>query len=267
MKHTKKSGRRLFLALLLLITALPAGGCAQNTYGASLYGDVDFFSGGSSLITAKDGSGPYLFWVSWNVVNPSADLAHERFYLWNEDQHTLVPLDVYYDPEVQPLQSDPNVMDALREQLVTAYYETADSNDDFGPAHSFYVGRGDNVGASDLETLAQKYYQEDYLAFEAIFPLLEEETQREWLEYAYREEEKALFSGILDELNPDQDELIQWAQRAYADDKVAISDALARQYLDADALPAWLSQAQEDGRTVFQRLLENAIQDRKRYGT
>lgn len=264
MKHTKKSGKRLFLALLLLITAIPAGGCTQDT---SLYGDAEWFCGGSSLVTAKDGSGPYLFHVFYNVVNPSADLTPERFYLWDEDRHALVPLDVYYDPKVQPLQSDPNVMDALREQLVTAYCETADSNGSVGPARSFLVTQGDNVGASDLETLAQKYYQEDYLAFEAIFPLLEEETQREWLEYAYREEEKALFSGILDELNPDQDELIQWAQRAYADDKVAISDALARQYLDADALPAWLSQAQEGGRTVFQRLLENAIQDRKRYGT
>lgn len=259
----RKRSKHLLPALLLLAAVLPAGGCAQDDHDSSLYGEYSY--GSYELVTAKDGSGPYLFRIGWNVTKPGAKWSPERFYLWNEGQRTLVPLDVYYASYVQPLRSDPSVMDALRERLVTAYYESTDSGGSLVPTHSFFVTRGDNVGALGPEALAQKYREEgDGLSFYAVFPMLEEETQREWLEYAYREESKNLFSGILDEMDLDQEELIQWARRAYDDDKVAISDSLARWHLDADVLPAWLAQAQEDGRIVFQTLLENAIQDRKK---
>lgn len=259
----RKRSKHLLPALLLLAAVLPAGGCTQNDHDSSLYGEYSY--GSYELITAKDGSGPYLFHIGWNVTKPGAKWSPERFYLWNEGQHTLVPLDVYYASYVQSLRSDPSVMDALRERLVTAYYESTDSGGSLVPIRSFFVTRGDNVGALGPEALAQKYYEEgDGLSFDVVFSMLEEETQREWLEYAYREEIKNLFDDILHELHPDQEELIQWARRAYDDDKVAISDSLARCHLDADVLPVWLSQAQEDGRIVFQTLLENAIQDRKK---
>ena len=129
--------------------------------------------------------------------------------------------------------STPGAMQALRELMLEEYKHGKVRGD---RDINFFIHVADDVGAVGAEKLAQRYYEDGLgIEFGEVLYLLDESIQREWLERAYAEGNKTLYSEALEclywddrnnwmEMDPQVVE--ELAQQAYADDKVEIFDVL-----------------------------------------
>ena len=87
--------------------------------------------------------------------------------------------------------------------------------------------------------------------------------RREWLERAYREGDRSLYEQVLNSFYPvdetmDPAVLEELAQRAYADNKVAIFDVWAG-YMDREALERWQERLERENRVVYLPIVRESL--------
>lgn len=106
---------------------------------------------------------------------------------------------------------------------------------------------------------AEQYYESGSLPlFEIAFSRLDERAQKTWLDMLYDDGDAAFFSAALCALGEDSALPAGYAERAYADEDMAIFSILTG-YMDETELEHWLERAMEDEDWAFQSILFGAL--------
>ena len=109
---------------------------------------------------------------------------------------------------------------------------------------------------------AERYYKADSLPlFEIVFPRLDENMQKEWLEKFYADGDCAFFSVAVRGLDPNSSLFAGFAEKAYAEEETAFFSILT-DCMENAALELWLDRALEDGDWALQSILFDKL-DRK----
>ena len=92
----------------------------------------------------------------------------------------------------------------------------------------FHTGGTGGQDSRDYAFLAQRYYEADrLLLFEITFPRLDESVQKTWLAKFYDDEDFAFFSVAVRGLGADSPLFSDFAEKAYADEEIALFSATA----------------------------------------
>jgi len=112
-----------------------------------------------------------------------------------------------------------------------------------------------DADSKDYTARAERYYEADSLPlFEIIFPRLEENAQKKWLEKFYAEGDFAFFSVAVRGLDTNSSLFADFVEKAYTDEEIAFFSTLTDN-MDETELELWLDRALEDNRWDFQSML------------
>ena len=213
-----------------------------------------------------DSQGPYIFNLSWNVYGYNGEIPPSKtFPVWDEEEQERVTLTAYFSKYSEKIMRNPGAMQALRELMLEEYKHGKGRGD---RETNFFIHVADDIGAVGAEKLAQRYYEDGLgIEFGEVLYLLDESIQREWLERAYAEGNKTLYSEVLEclywddrnnwmEMDPQVVE--ELAQQAYADDKVEIFDVLTW-HMDRTALERWQERLEQENRAVYLPIVRESL--------
>ncbi len=126
-----------------------------------------------------------------------------------------------------------------------------------------------DANSKDAAVQAERYYQADSLPlFELVFPRLDENAQREWLERLYAAGDFAFFSVAVRGLDANSSLFAGFAEKAYTEEEIAFFSTLTDRMGEAE-LEVWLDRALKDGNWAFQSMLfdkldrDDAFDERK----
>ncbi len=199
--------------------------------------------------------GPYLFTLAWNISGGEGQPS-ETFTVWDETEQNNVTLTAYFNEDSEKMRQDLVAMQALSDQMYAIYTQRKETGEQ---AVDFYVSVADYIGDTGPEALAEQYFERYQMTeFEALFPMLDETTHREWLERAYARGDKTSFATVFNCLNADDELLERFAQRAYTDNKLEVFEALTWS-MDRETVERWLDKTRQDGRNLFSLLLLESL--------
>lgn len=111
----------------------------------------------------------------------------------------------------------------------------------------------------EYASLIEQYYENDSLPlFQIAFSRLDEETQSEWMDRIYADDNTAFMIAAAELLDRDCAVIRQLAERSYGDDNISCFSILIG-YMSKDILEVWLDKALEDGNLAFQSVLFDAL--------
>ena len=111
------------------------------------------------------------------------------------------------------------------------------------------------VSIEDNSSEIDWYYKADSLPlFEVMFPRLDENAQKKWLEKFYAEGDFAFFSVAVRGLDTNSSLFADFTEKAYTDEEIAFFSTLT-DCMDETELELWLERALEDDRWDFQSML------------
>lgn len=120
---------------------------------------------------------------------------------------------------------------------------------------NFVYPKETTVSIEDNASEINRYYKAGSLPlFEIMFPQLDENAQKAWLEKLYAEGDFAFFSVAVRGLDTNSSLFADFAEKAYADEEIGFFSTLT-DYMDKTELELWLDQALEDGNWAFQSML------------
>ena len=113
--------------------------------------------------------------------------------------------------------------------------------------------------AQDIASRAGEYYENGNLPeFGRAFSVLDESSQKFWLETIYADEKIAFFSVSLQQIETGSPLIGYYAQKAYEDGRIAFFSVLT-DYMSKDMLESWQDQAAEEGKFNFESVLLTAL--------
>lgn len=119
----------------------------------------------------------------------------------------------------------------------------------------------DDTNIDFLKAEARRYYNADSLPlFQAVFPHLDQNTQKAWLNKFYKKDEIAFFSIAIEHFDTESAMVKAFAKKAYRDGEIAFFSVLSEK-LSKASLKAYLDKALDDGETGFQAMLYDALHD------
>ena len=203
---------------------------------------------------------PYMIYIGYNLT-PEAQNSYSSTLLTLSDQSTMC---IWFNEESQKFLLDEDALSAVTALVERIKLEKAGSSPAF---ESPIVTHVEYVGDSDVNTLAQKYYKEDDLAyFSAIFFELDSHAQQEYLDRMFEDDNISFFAACISmpEDTELQKELVErYTLKAYEDDDIGFFAVLSGM-LDETSLKVWKEKCKKDGRSNFYSLLadyEYAIAD------
>ncbi len=123
-----------------------------------------------------------------------------------------------------------------------------------------FIGISPVAAATDSPTggtlsEADRYYEAGSLPlFQIAFSMMDEETQKAWLDKIYVDGEIAFFSVSIDQLSPDSLLIGSFAEKSYEDGAISFFSVLA-DCMTEEMLESWLDRALKDQKTSFQSVL------------
>ncbi len=113
--------------------------------------------------------------------------------------------------------------------------------------------------AQEIASRAGEYYENGNLPeFGRAFSVLDESSQKFWLETIYADEKIAFFSVSLQQIETGSPLIGYYAQKAYEDGRIAFFSVLT-DYMSKDMLESWQDQAAEEGKFNFESVLLTAL--------
>jgi len=231
-------------------------------------------------------SNAYIIEMGWNLNNKMRKAYPDSKEITLKDNSTIV---VYFGGQpygsgngnVIEYMNDSNVLFAIGE-LIYSLKNSAMPN---APAlETPLVTNITYVGERDLPTLAEEYYAKGSLsAFSAVFPILDRELQKEYLQKIYDDDNISFFAVVMP---MDKDIMMLYADKAQQDGKMnffyvllpdmpsELINIYAEKYYEADNTSGfviiipymsksvkqeWLAKAQADKKSAFAAVLSDEI--------
>ncbi len=194
---------------------------------------------------------PYVFEIGWNLWEESA-IHYDRVNISLSSGYTM---DAYFMEACKNDLEDKNVMASLTGILTELWEETKDSG---YPLIRPLVVSVRYIGDIEAEILADGFYGEGALPqFQAVFPELDEKTQKEYLERIYEDGKIAFFAAAIDRLEVEHSFLDHFAEKSYLEGKVNFFSVLAGS-MSEDTVKRWLDRAVKDEKGNMQFILAEA---------
>ena len=272
----KKFFAVFFVLLTVVIAAMPAASVSAVTDKS---GRVEYNYSRQCFY-----SKPYIFEIGWNISDKTAkSLDSKKVAL--SDKASMI---VWYEDGLTKDMSGKNVTAALAEVLnrIKAEYPKLSK-----PVVEEII----NTGNASPETLVERYYKNDDIAYYAtVLPFADSKTQRAYLKKSYDDKDATFFSvylnvldnsalakrylakaygdddialfsicfnSIEDSAKKEASALVNtYAEKAYADGRVAFFAVLADE-MDDDDLKAWHDRASKDRKISFKAICDDDDDD------
>lgn len=196
---------------------------------------------------------PYLIEIGYNLSADAQEQYSARL-LTLSNQRTMP---VYFTAVSETFISDENAIlaiTALVERMVT---KKADSS---RPVEAPIIISMEYVGDTDINTLAERKYAEGVLTyFAALFLELDSQTQLEYLDRMFEENNISFFAcciGYLEDTTHPQDVVERYIRKAYEENRTNFFSVLAGM-LDAASRETWREKAKKDGKSSYYYLLQD----------
>lgn len=190
---------------------------------------------------------PYMIYMGYNLT-PEAQSSYSSTLITLSDRSTIP---VWFSEESEKFISDEDVLSAVTALVERVKSEKAGSSPAFEAPIITLV---EYIGDSDVNTLAQKYYKEDNLAyFMAVFPELVDRTKQEYLDRMFADDNISFFAACIGmpEDTELQKELVErYILKAYEEDNISFFAVLSGM-LEESSLETWKEKCKKDGRDNF----------------
>jgi len=194
---------------------------------------------------------PYIFEIGWNVRENDNMFYTTKVLTLNTGEQ----LTVCFSNDCKTITNDEKTIKALISLLTEFYNKTKDS--DFSMLRPLIVSVR-YVGNNNINNIAEQCYNEGNLPqFGAVFSLLNETAQKEWLNRIYNDDEIAFFSASLNKLSSNNPLIEYFTEKVYSDGNIAFFSVLTN-YMNRKTLESWLEKAKSDKRINFQSVLLKA---------
>ncbi|MBD5490296.1 MAG: M56 family metallopeptidase [Lachnospiraceae bacterium] len=211
---------------------------------------------------------PYIIEIGYNLT-AEVQSKYSGTLITLSDQSTM--------PVFFSAKSEKYISDATAVSAVTALIERMAPNaakSTSRPLEYPFIVSMEYVGETNMDSLAEKYYDEEMLTyFGAIFLELDEKTQQEYLDRMFEEENISFFACCIgyhalgmfertDMSNTQREKNIvdHYALKAYEEDKVNFFAVLAGE-LDEESRKSWLERCKKDGRADYFYILSDEDED------
>lgn len=196
---------------------------------------------------------PYIIEIGYNLPDETLN-KYSGTQITLSDQSTMP---VFFSIESVKYMSDETAISA-----VTALIERLASRASTSrPLEAPYIVNMEYVAETDMDLLAEKYYNENILTyFSAIFLELDTPTQQKYLDRMFEDKNISFFAcciGMFEDASMQlglEDIVDQYILKAYEEDKVDFFAVLSGM-LDGKAMEQWLEKCKREGRTDYQYLL------------
>lgn len=223
--------------------------------------------GSENIDSGNDGSGilynytqsayyqaPYIIELGYNLPS-KAQSAYASTLITLSDRSTMP---VFFSEETEEYLSDEAAVSAVTKLIE----RIAPTKSPSRPLTAPYIVSIAYIGETNLDILAEKYYDEEMLTyFSAIFLELGDKAQQEYLDLMFEDENISFFAcciGMLEEtdMQRQKDIVDRYILKAYEKDMVNFFAVLAGM-LDADARNSWVEKCKNDGRTNYWYILSD----------
>lgn len=203
---------------------------------------------------------PYIIEIGYNLTT-EAQNKYNSTLITLSDQSTMP---VFFCTEAEDYLSDETAISAITALIERIAPKAAESTS--LPLEFPYIVSMEYIGEGNLDSLAERYYDEEMLTyFGAIFLELDVNTQLEYLDHMFEDENISFFAcciGKLEETDTKrQKELVtRYILKAYEEDKVNFFAVLAGE-LDEETRKSWLEKCKKDGKTNYYYILSDEDED------
>lgn len=242
-----------------------SGDDIQETYSAGNNYSVTDDSGTGSSVTLYNYiqsayyQTPYIIEIGYNLTG-EAQNKYSSTLITLSDQSTM--------PVFFSAASEKYISDATAMSAVTALIERMAPNTVKSTSHPLeypFIVSMEYVGATNMNSLAEKYYDEEMLTyFGAIFLELDEKAQQIYLDRMFEDENISFFAccigmfGRTDATDTQREKNIvaHYTLKAYEENKVNFFAVLSGE-LDEESRKSWLERCKKDGRTDYFYILSD----------
>ncbi|MDE7187986.1 MAG: M56 family metallopeptidase, partial [Lachnospiraceae bacterium] len=159
-------------------------------------------------------------------------------------------IQIYFSEETEKFMSDDKAMSAITSMIRHRLLPKSSSS---RPLDALFIVSMEDVGDTDLSSLAEKYYKEESLNyFAAVFMELDSAAQQKYLALAYDDQNISFFASCIDDSSTDT--VDHYILKAYEDDRVDFFAVLSGM-LDEESRQQWLERCEQDGRTNYRYIL------------
>ena len=211
---------------------------------------------------------PYIIEIGYNLT-AEAQSKYSGTLITLSD-HSTMP--VFFSAKSEKYISDATAMSAVTALIERMAPNAAKSAS--RPLEYPFIVSMEYVGETNMDSLAEKYYDEEMLTyFGAIFLELDEKTQQEYLDRMYEEENISFFACCIgyhalgmfertDMSNTQKEKNIvdHYTLKAYEEDKVNFFAVLSGM-LDEESRKSWLERCKKDGRADYYYILSDEYED------
>ncbi len=197
---------------------------------------------------------PYLIWIGYNLSS-DAQTGYDSTLLTLPDQSTMR---IWFNQDAEAYLSDPDALSAVAALAGRIQTKKADSSI---PFEAPIITQIEYIGDTDLNTLAQDYYSEDNLTyFIAVFPELDSQTQQDYLDRMYEDDNISFFAACID--IPEDAQLRKeltdrYMLKAYEEDNISFFSVLSSIMLDDTSRTKWKERCRKDGKSNFYAMLND----------
>lgn len=191
---------------------------------------------------------PYIIEYGYNLPSPDRD-----FY----DSMTITLADgldiqIYFSEEARKFMSDEKAVSAIISLISQKLLPGSSSSQ---PLKALLIVSMEDVGDADINSLAEKYYQEEMLSyFFAVFTELDIEVKQKYLESAYDDDKISFFASCIGDTVLPENTVDDYILKAYEDGKTDFFAVLSGM-LDEDSRKQWLEKCENDGSTSYWYIL------------
>ena len=191
---------------------------------------------------------PYIIEYGYNLPSPDRD-----FY----DSMTITLADgldiqIYFSEEARKFMSDEKAVSAITSLISQKLLPGSSSSQ---PLKALLIVSMEDVGDADINSLAEKYYQEEMLSyFFAVFTELDIEVKQNYLELAYNDDKISFFASCIGDTVLPENIVDDYILKAYEDGKTNFFAVLSGM-LDEDSRKQWLEKCENDGSTSYWYIL------------
>ena len=249
--------------------AYRSGADIQEIYSS---GNIDFVTDDSTTgdsvtlynyIQSAYYQAPYIIEIGYNLTS-EAQSKYSSTLITLSDQRTLP---VFFSTKSEKYISDATAMSAvtaLIERIVPKAAKSASR-----PLEYPFIVSMEYVGETNMDSLAEKYYDEEMLTyFGAIFLELDTETQQNYLDHMYEDENISFFAcciGMFErtdmsDIQRKKNIIDHYILKAYEEGKVDFFAVLSGE-LDEESRKNWLEKCKKDGRADYFYILSDEYED------
>lgn len=247
----------------------PSGNDIQETYPSGNNDSVTDDSRNSDSVTLYNYTqsayyqAPYIIEIGYNLT-PKAQSKYTATLITLSDQSTMP---VFFSAKSEKYISDATAMSAVTALIERMASKTAKSAS--RPLEAPFIVSMEYVGETNMDSLAEKYYDEEILTyFEAIFLELDTDAQQKYLDRMFEDGNISFFAcciGMFERTDmqstPRQRDIVgHYILKAYEEGKVDFFAVLSGE-LDEETRKSWLERCKKDGRADYYYILADEDED------